>query len=98
VRRFWAPGNPAWFENLRKRQVKSPKIYVRDSGVLHALLGVRDEHELVGHPKIGASWEGFAVEHNFIASRHPGCLFLGNPHRGARWEIMPYPFDELPKG
>jgi predicted AAA+ superfamily ATPase len=51
-----------WFENLGKRQVKSPKIYFRDSGILHALLGIRDETQLNIHPKLGAFWEGFALE------------------------------------
>jgi len=51
-----------WFENLSKRQIKTPKIYFRDSGVLHHLLGVPDLAGLVVHPKMGASWEGFALE------------------------------------
>jgi predicted AAA+ superfamily ATPase len=51
-----------WFENLRKRQVKSPKIYIRDSGVLHALLGIASPEGLQSHPKLGASWEGFCLE------------------------------------
>ena len=51
-----------WFENLGKRVVKSPKIYVRDSGLLHALLGIPDLPALQGHPKLGASWEGFVIE------------------------------------
>jgi predicted AAA+ superfamily ATPase len=51
-----------WFENLGKRLVKSPKLYVRDSGLLHALLGIGSDDALLGHPKIGASWEGFALE------------------------------------
>ena len=53
---------PPWFENIGKRQMKSPKIYVRDPGLLHALLGLRDRGALLGHPKLGASWEGFALE------------------------------------
>lgn len=53
---------PPWFENLKKRQIKSPKIYVRDSGLLHSLLAVQDREALLGHPKLGASWEGFAIE------------------------------------
>lgn len=53
---------PPWHENLKKRQVKSPKIYVRDSGLLHELLGISDFAALEGHPKLGASWEGFALE------------------------------------
>lgn len=52
-----------WFENLGKRQVKSPKVYVRDSGLLHALLGTAARAELEAHPKAGASWEGFVIEH-----------------------------------
>lgn len=51
-----------WHENLRKRQVKAPKVYVRDSGVLHALLGLGGYRDVIGHPKCGASWEGFALE------------------------------------
>ena len=51
-----------WFQNVGKRAVKSPKVYVRDSGLLHALLGITDFRGLQGHPKLGASWEGFAIE------------------------------------
>ena len=51
-----------WFENIKKRQVKSPKIYYRDTGVLHYQLGIRSYQDLLGHPKIGASWEGFVIE------------------------------------
>jgi predicted AAA+ superfamily ATPase len=51
-----------WFENLEKRQVKSPKIYFRDSGILHALLGIRNESDLDAHPKLGSFWEGFSLE------------------------------------
>lgn len=53
---------PPWFENLGKRQVKSPKIYLRDSGLLHELLGIASSSALETHPKLGASWEGFALE------------------------------------
>ncbi len=51
-----------WFENLRKRQIKTPKIYFRDSGILHRLLGIGDMGQMVTHPRLGASWEGFAIE------------------------------------
>lgn len=51
-----------WFANISKRQVRSPKVYVRDSGLLHRLLNIADYDELVRHPKVGASWEGFAIE------------------------------------
>ena len=53
---------PPWFENIRKRQVKSPKVYLRDSGLLHELLGLPSFAALEAHPKLGASWEGFALE------------------------------------
>ncbi len=53
---------PPWFENLKKRQVKAPKVYVKDSGILHSLLGITSEPGLFGHPKVGASFEGFAIE------------------------------------
>lgn len=53
---------PPWFENISKRQVKRPKIYFRDSGIFHHLLGIHDETALKLHPKLGASWEGFALE------------------------------------
>ena len=51
-----------WYENISKRQVKAPKIYFRDSGLLHSLLDIPDYHHLIGHPRLGASWEGFALE------------------------------------
>lgn len=51
-----------WHENIRKRQVKSPKIYFRDTGLLHSLLDLQDSHAIIGHPQAGASWEGFALE------------------------------------
>ena len=51
-----------WHENISKRQVKAPKIYFRDSGILHSLLDIPDRHYLMGHPRLGASWEGFALE------------------------------------
>lgn len=49
-------------KNLGKRQVKSPKIYFRDTGLLHSLLDIPNGHNLLGHPKVGASWEGFVLE------------------------------------
>jgi uncharacterized protein len=50
-----------WHENLAKRQVKAPKIYLADSGLLHSLLGLATRQDLLEHPKVGASWEGFAL-------------------------------------
>ncbi|MCD4654212.1 ATP-binding protein [bacterium] len=54
-----------WFENISKRQVKSPKIYLRDSGLFHKLLTIRNMNELMSHPVVGASWEGFVIEQLF---------------------------------
>jgi predicted AAA+ superfamily ATPase len=51
-----------WWENINKRQVKNPKIYFRDSGILHTMLGINNWQELISHPKLGASWEGIAIE------------------------------------
>jgi hypothetical protein len=51
-----------WATNAKKRLVRTPKVYVRDSGLVHALLGIRDQEELLGHPVVGASWEGMLVE------------------------------------
>ncbi len=51
-----------WHANVGKRLVKSPKIYVRDSGLVHALLGLSDQEAILGHPVTGASWEGFVIE------------------------------------
>lgn len=59
--------------NVRKRLVKSPKVYVRDSGVLHALLGIGDHNSLAGHPVVGASWEGFVIE-NLLSAVPPGTM------------------------
>ena len=60
-----------FYANVRKRLVKSPKVYVRDSGVVHALLGIMDHNSLAGHPVVGASWEGFVIE-NLLSAASPG--------------------------
>lgn len=62
---------PGWHANVGKRLVKSPKVYVRDSGLVHALLGIGDKETLLGHPVVGASWEGFVVE-NLLAAAPDG--------------------------
>lgn len=62
---------PPWHGNVRKRLVKSPKVYVRDSGIVHALLGIADREALLAHPVAGASWEGLAIE-SLIAAAPPG--------------------------
>ena len=53
---------PAWHRNVGKRMVKSPKVYVRDTGIAHALLGIRDKEALLGHPVVGQTWESFIIE------------------------------------
>lgn len=66
-----------WFENLQKRQVKSPKIYFRDSGILNALLNIKTGEELETYPKLGSFWEGFALEEviKFYDLRNEECFF-----------------------
>ena len=64
-----------WYENIGKRQVKAPKVYVRDSGLLHCLLALRTSRQVMGHPKYGASWEGFAVEQILTRLRSPDSYF-----------------------
>ena len=66
---------PPWFENIRKRQVKSPRVYVRDTGILHTLLGLAGEEEVAGHPKVGASFEGFAIAQLLAAFDSPDACF-----------------------
>ena len=76
-----------WFANLKKRQVKAPKIYVRDSGLLHRLLGIDTEKALLTHPGVGASWEGFAIEQVLAAEPHDGAFFWAT-HQGAEIDLI----------
>lgn len=78
---------PPWFENLGKRQVKAPKVYVRDTGLLHALLGITNQRDLEHHPKIGASWEGYAVEEVLKALR-PDEAYYWATHNGAEIDLV----------
>jgi predicted AAA+ superfamily ATPase len=78
---------PPWFENLKKRQVRSPKVYIRDSGILHALLGVPDATALQGHPKLGASWEGFCLEQILSVCGERDAYFWGT-HSGAELDLL----------
>lgn len=78
-----------WHENLAKRQVKSPKVYLADSGLLHTVLGLRDHRSLQRHPKVGASWEGFLLE-QVIAHVGAGpdeCYFWAT-HAGAELDLL----------
>lgn len=76
-----------WHENLAKRQVKSPKVYVRDSGLLHALLGVRTEGDLLAHPKSGASWEGYVLE-EILKTAEPDEAYFWATHQGAELDLL----------
>lgn len=78
---------PPWIENLGKRQVRSPKIYIRDSGLLHALLGIADAPALQAHPKLGASWEGFCVEQVLSVCGDRDAYFWGT-HSGAELDLL----------
>ena len=78
---------PPWFENLGKRTVKSPKVFLRDSGILHFLLGLDEMAELAMHPRYGASWEGFALEQTLLAHGEREAYFYGT-QRGAELDLM----------
>jgi len=94
-----------WHENLGKRQVKAPKIYFRDSGILHQLLSLNDFHALSGHPRVGASWEGFALEQTlniirvqqvYFWSTYSGAeLDLFFLHKGRRYGVE-FKYSEAP--
>jgi uncharacterized protein len=80
---------PPWFENLAKRQVKAPKVYIADSGILHTLLGVGSQEDLLRNPKVGASWEGFCVETVLeILSAARGEAFFWATHGGAELDLL----------
>lgn len=76
-----------WYENLKKRQVKSPKIYIRDSGVLHALLELASFKALSGHPKMGSSFEGFVIEQIFARLDTRNASFWAT-HAGAELDLL----------
>lgn len=78
---------PPWFVNLKKRQVKAPKVYLRDAGLLHTLLGLTEEDELAGHPKVGASFEGFAIE-QVLAALDAGHPHYWATHGGAELDLL----------
>ncbi len=76
-----------WHENLKKRQVKSPKIYFRDSGLLHQMLGIRTMVDLLRHPKYGASWEGYVIEETIKATQ-PDDAYFWATHGGAELDLL----------
>ncbi len=78
---------PPWFENIAKRQVKAPKIYLRDSGILHQLLHLPSETALLSYPKYGASWEGFAIEQILRRTGERDAYFWST-HNGAELDLL----------
>jgi uncharacterized protein len=76
-----------WYANLGKRQIKSPKIYLRDTGLLHYLLGIRTEQELLLHPRNGASWEGYVIE-EIIKATLPDEAYFWGTHAGAELDLL----------
>jgi len=76
-----------WHVNVKKRQVKAPKIYLRDTGLLHQLLGIRSEKELLTHPKCGASWEGYVIEET-IKAVQPDEAYFWATHNGAEIDLV----------
>ena len=76
-----------WHENLAKREVKAPKIYFRDTGLLHALLGIRRLPQLLSHPLSGASWEGFALE-QVLRIAQPDQAYFWATHQGAELDLL----------
>jgi len=78
-----------WHENISKRQVKSPKVYVADSGLLHSLLNLPEQRDLDAHPKVGASWEGFIVGQvtRLLGAQPEECHFWAT-HAGAELDLL----------
>ena len=76
-----------WYENISKRQVRAPKVYLRDSGLLHSLLDVQDRHTLFGHPKVGASWEGYVIE-QVLQILRPSEAYYWAVHNSAELDLL----------
>ena len=76
-----------WHENLKKRQVKRPKVYFRDSGLLPGILGLETERDLLSHPKAGASWEGYAIEET-LRTVKPDEAYFWATHQGAELDLL----------
>ena len=78
-----------WHENIGKRQVRAPKVYIADTGLLHALLGLETRDALLSHPKVGASWEGFVLHEviTYLGARPEECFFWAT-HSGAEIDLL----------
>jgi hypothetical protein len=78
-----------WYENIGKRQVRSPRVYLSDAGILHTLLGIREREDLLANPKVGASWEGFAIEQvTRLLRAEPSECFFWRTHQGAELDLL----------
>ena len=77
-----------WHVNIKKRLVKSPKVYVRDSGIMHTLLGIRNFEELLSHPILGSSWEGYVIEQIVNEVTNLTDLYLYRTHVGAEIDLL----------
>ncbi len=78
-----------WHENIAKRQVRSPKVFIADSGLLHALLGLTTREEVVSHPIVGASWEGFVVQQvTHLLGARPEQCYHWSTHSGAKLDLL----------
>jgi len=77
-----------WFVNIGKRVVRSPKIYLRDSGIAHALLGLRNKLQVQMHPRLGFSWEGFVVEQIIALTGADNETFFYRTHAGAELDLL----------
>ncbi len=76
-----------WYANIKKRQVKAPKVYIRDTGLLHSLLGLKTEVEVLRHPRCGSSWEGYVIE-EVIRSVEPDDVYFWATHNGAEIDLV----------
>lgn len=76
-----------WYANIGKRQVRAPKVYLRDSGLLHTLLDLHDWYSLLAHPRVGASWEGFVIE-QVLQSVRPSEAYFWATHSGAELDLL----------
>jgi len=76
-----------WHANIKKRQVKAPKVYIRDSGIMHALLGIKTNSDILVHPKYGSSWEGYVIE-EAIRSVEPDDVYFWATHNGAEIDLV----------
>ncbi|HHT9158395.1 MAG TPA: ATP-binding protein [Candidatus Brocadiaceae bacterium] len=79
---------PPWFENIGKRLVKAAKVYIRDSGLLHTLLGLKDRNHVLSHPKLGFSWEGFAIEQVLGMTGAERDAYFYKTHGGAELDCL----------